>query len=66
VTRPNGRRLIDISLTVDAMDEHGVRVAMGYLIGASVHSVAVRRALNGALDAAATDAKLRADQAVGE
>lgn len=69
MTRPNGRRLVDISLTVDAMDEHGLRVAMGYLIEASVDSPAVRRALSGAFDAVATDVKRRAwpiPPAVGE
>jgi len=55
-----GRWLVDVSMRVSELDEDGLRVALGYLIGASANSIAVRRALSGALDAAATDARQRA------
>jgi hypothetical protein len=65
MTRPNGRALVDFAVAVERADEHGLRVAMGYLIGASAHSVAVRRALNGAIDAIATDRAHRSDTPAG-
>ena len=55
-----GRWFIDTSDRIRAMDDHHLRVAMGYLLGAAGSSIAVRRALTGALDAADTDARIRA------
>jgi hypothetical protein len=43
-----------MAVAVDRADEDELRVALAYLIGVSAHSVAVRRAMNGALDAIST------------
>jgi hypothetical protein len=56
-----GRQLVDLSMRVSEHDDDGLRVALGYLIGASARSIAVRRALVSALDAADT-ARQQADQ----
>ena len=61
MTSPTGRRLVDYAMTVEQMDERGLRVAMNYLIGASARAFAVRKAFESALDAAAGDAQRRAD-----
>jgi hypothetical protein len=55
-----GRWVVDTADRIRELDEHGLGVAMGYLLGASVSSIAVRRAITGALDAADTDARQRA------
>lgn len=57
MTARTGRRLVDFAIRVEDCDDTDLRVAMGYLIGASAHSIAVRRALAGALDAADTAAR---------
>jgi len=63
VTRSKtGRWFLDTSDRITAMNNHQLRVAMGYLLGAAGSSIAVRRALDGALDAADTDARLRAER----